>query len=171
MSLVASKSYPIKPAFTRVSWGLLAASCGLSVVICCICSYEPTESMALFSLAVLTFLSLWRPELALAAFVNGIALVGHTWASIGLQGLGSAVGFSVVLLALAVYCVRYRPRLRWGLLPAVVLLFGVMIMIGLLHTPAPELGLRRAAEYLMINLCMFGVILLNHDSRVLWRFL
>ncbi len=171
MNLTTSEAHAVKPSLTRVSWGFLTVNIGFTIAICYAISVEPTRTLALFSIVLLTFLSLWRPELALAAFINGIALVTHSWASIGLQGLSQPVASSILLLGFAVYSVRHGFRLRWGLLPAVMLSFAVLMIIGLLYTPAPALGLERTAQYLMINLVVFGVVLFNHDSRVLWRLL
>jgi O-antigen ligase len=98
-------------------------------------------------------------------------LVIHSWPSIGLKGFTQPLASAIVALGLGTYCIRYGFRLRWKPLPVVVLLFTALIFIGLQYTPAPTVALKRAAQYLTINLLVFSVVLLNHDSRVLSRLL
>lgn len=171
MSQSTPEALAINPAFRQVSWGFIAVNVTITIAICYASSVEPTKTLALLSIALLTFLSLWRPELALAAFINGISLVTYSWASVGLQGMSQPVASAIMMLGFAVYSIRRGFMLRWGLLPAMVFSFVGLMIIGLSYTPSLATGLERTALYMLINLVIFGVILFNHDARVLWRLL
>lgn len=155
----------------RISWGFLAANAAVTLVVCLLVNLTPTRTTALLSLTGLILLTLWRLEFALASLVNGMAMVSHTWASIGLQGITLPLVTLILLLGYAVHSVRFGFRLRMGSIPYLVFGLGLLMIVGLTYTRAPGLGPVRLFEYMALNLMLFGVAILNHHARSLSRLL
>jgi O-antigen ligase len=164
-------TYILADEYTRPTPGVVAVIVLITVIAGTSLGTDPTKTVAVLSLLTLSTLAMWRPELALAVFMSAMTLVASTWASIGLQGVGQLAASMIVVIGFATYIGRHGFRIRWKTLPLLVLAFSAIIVIGLARTPAPDVGIRRAENYILINMVIFGVALFNHDHNILWKLL
>ncbi|MCK4826441.1 O-antigen ligase family protein, partial [bacterium] len=100
------------------------------------------------------------PELGVGVIVNGLYLVGYFWRGLEITYLITPLAVMLCTMGLLHYVCNNGQRWRFGVLPAVVLLIGVMLFVGILYSPLPAEGLEKAGRYLTVNLFIFFVTML-----------
>jgi O-antigen ligase len=104
------------------------------------------------------------PELGVAVLVNGMYLVAFFWRSLPITYLVTPLVVALCTIGLAHYVLNQGLRWRFGVLPALVLLIGLMLLVGVLYSPLPSAGLIKAGKYLSMNLFVFfATILFTND--------
>ncbi len=104
------------------------------------------------------------PELGVAVFVNGLYLVGYFWRGLEITYLITPLAVMLCTMGLLHYVCNNGLRWRFGVLPAVVLLIGVLLFLGILYSPSPARGLMKAGRYLSMNLFVFFATTLFIDD-------
>ncbi|MCK4857616.1 MAG: O-antigen ligase family protein [candidate division Zixibacteria bacterium] len=131
----------------------------------------PQQALAVTSLFCLLILSLWRLELALAFQVSGFILVGFSWGSLGFAGYTLALLFAIIGCGYGVHLYRFGARLKKGFIPTAVALVFALMLVGFLYTPAPGPALEKIAMYVILNVALFGIVILGKDLKLLLRLL
>lgn len=100
------------------------------------------------------------PELGIAVLVNGLFLVGFFWRGLQITYLVTPLAVVVCTVGLTHYVLNHGLKWRFGVLPGIVLLIGVMLFVGILYSPLPSQGLVKAGKYLSMNLYIFFAAML-----------
>ncbi|MCK4403468.1 MAG: O-antigen ligase family protein [candidate division Zixibacteria bacterium] len=100
------------------------------------------------------------PELGIAVLVNGLFLVGFFWRGLQITYLVTPLAVVVCTVGLTHYVLNHGLKWRFGVLPGIVLLIGVMLFVGILYSPLPLQGLVKAGKYLSMNLYIFFAAML-----------
>jgi len=100
------------------------------------------------------------PELGIAVLVNGLFLVGFFWRGFQITYLVTPLAVVLCTMGLIHYVLNNGLRWRFGVLPGIVLLIGLMLFIGILYSPLPSEGLVKAGTYLSMNLYVFFATML-----------
>ncbi len=104
------------------------------------------------------------PELGIAVLVNGLYLVGFFWRGFEITYLVTPLAVVLCTIGLTHYVLNNGLRWRFGVLPGIVLLIGVMLFAGISYSPLPSEGLVKAARYLSMNLYIFFATTLFTDD-------
>jgi O-antigen ligase len=108
------------------------------------------------------------PELGVGVIVNGLYLVGYFWRGFEITYLITPLAVMLCTMGLLHYVCNNGLRWRFGVLPGIVLLIGVMLFVGILYSPLPAEGLEKAGRYLTVNLFIFfATMLFIGDSNKL----
>jgi len=100
------------------------------------------------------------PELGIAVLVNGLFLVGFFWRGLQITYLVTPLAVVLCTVGLTHYVLNHGLKWRFGVLPGIVLLIGVMLFMGILYSPLPSQGLVKAGRYLSMNLYIFFATML-----------
>lgn len=100
------------------------------------------------------------PELGIAILVNGLGLIGYFGRNLELSGLIIPSLVVLYIPALIHYVLNHKLRWKFGIVPGLVLLIGVMLFAGILYSPLPSQGLVKAGKYLAINIFIFFATML-----------
>lgn len=95
------------------------------------------------------------PELGVGILVNGLYLVGFFWRGFQITYLVTPLAVVLCTVGLIHYVLNNGLRWRFGVLPGIVLLIGLMLFVGILYSPLPLAGLEKAGRYLSMNLFLF----------------
>jgi O-antigen ligase len=95
------------------------------------------------------------PELGIAVLLNGLYLVGFFWRGFQITYLVTPLAVALCTVGLAHYVLNNGLRWRFGVLPGIVVLIGLMLFVGILYSPSPSEGLVRAGKYLSLNFYIF----------------
>jgi len=100
------------------------------------------------------------PELGIAVLVNGLYLVGFFWRGFQITYLVTPLAVVLCTVGLTHYVFNHGLRWRFGLLPGMVVLIGLMLFVGISYSPLPSEGLIRAGKYLSMNFYIFFATML-----------
>jgi len=108
------------------------------------------------------------PELGIAVLVNGLYLIGFFWRAFQITYLVTPLTVVLCTMGLVHYVLNNGLRWRFGLLPGIVLLIGLMLLVGILYSPLPSEGLVKTGKYLSMNLYIFfaTMLFINDINRL-----
>lgn len=128
----------------------------------------PVYSLGLI-VVILVLAGVYRlPELGIAVLVNGLFLVGFFWRGLQITYLVTPLAVVLCTAGLTHYVLNYGLRWRFGILPGVVILIGLMLLVGILYSPLPSEGLVKTGKYLSMNLYIFfaTILFINDVDRL-----
>ncbi len=111
--------------------------------------------------AVILLAGVYRaPELGIAVLVNGLYLAGFFWRGMQIPYIITPLAVVLSSVGLTHYVFNHSIRWRFGILPSLVVLIGLMLFLGLSYSPLPSEGLIRAGKYLSMNFFIFFATML-----------
>jgi len=124
----------------------------------------PLHMFSVVVASVFFFLTFKYPEIGLAIIVNGLFLIGIFWKSFEIPYFVTPAAVTLCAFALLHYVSNKGLNWKFGMIPAVVLLLGVVLLFGIFYSPVPGWGLIKTGRYLSMNVFIFfGVLLFTGD--------